>query len=81
MRKLLLLPLAMLSLAACARTPTPEPTVSTNPCKLIPVPVRSTAEAGQLAAELAAAPVDARWPVEVQQYIAMRSEVRACAGS
>ena len=81
MRKLLLLSLAPISLLGCTMTPTHEPTVSTNPCKLIPMPVRSTAEARQLAGELATAPADARWPVEVQQYIAMRGEVRACAGS
>jgi hypothetical protein len=79
MRKLLLLSLVPLSLLGCTTIPTPEPTVSTNPCKLIPVPVRSAAEAGRLADEVAAAPPDARWPVEVQQYVAMRAEVRACA--
>lgn len=76
----LLLPIPMLSLLAGCGTPAPasEPTVTTNPCRVIALKTYDRAFNSALADEVEQASPGAVWPRAISDYAGLRDGVRAC---
>lgn len=78
LRPLLLIPMLSWLVACGTQKPVSEPTVSTNPCRVIALKTYDKAFNSELADEVEAASANAVWPRAISDYIGLRDGVRAC---